>query len=478
MRLRSQFLIQLSGGVLSALAFVGLTPVLLSSLGLERYGVLLLVLGFLIYAGLAEFGLGGATSREIAAATCEDRARIFGNAIVLSIGFAGVGGTLFSLLALPAISSLLVDDIEIVEELTRSGWALFALGAASILANVPKGVLFGVSGFVSLNIIDVLGVVGILLAPAIYATSIGKDLPGLIAVTATAYGLTLLAAFAACLAHRTCPELRYDGSIARTLLSYGSWSTSSAILHRLTNSLDRILLSAFSGSSAVPIFAIPQGALNRSQMLSNALLSAVFPRLVRSPKDESLIETCYGGMFLLSPLFVVGVIIIDPMLKVWLGDEFADQAHLAAILLAIATWLDMMGRVPYTLLQARSELSQETRISGQILIPNILLLVLAVKFFGVAGAAAIAILRAGAFVVLRGRATYIKPFLNRQIILHSLVIGLASAGSLYLTAGGNLLFCLGVIVLSLGTAIWLNFANGQKFVRSFFPNFATAQDKD
>lgn len=474
MRLRSHFLLQLSGAALNTLAFIVLTPFLLSSLGLDRYGVLLLVLGFLIYAGLAEFGLGSATSREIAAANCDDRACIFGNAVLLSIAFSAIGGGLFSLLSLPGISSLFVDDFEVVKELNSSGGALFALGAVSILASVPKGVLFGLSGFVWLNIVNVLGVAGVLLAPAIYAALTATDLPGLISVTALAYGFTFLAAFVACLALGAVPKFCYDGTIARTLLSYGGWSTASAILHRLTASLDRILLSAFSGLSAVPIFAIPQGALSRSQMLSSALMSAAFPRLVKAPNDEGLIETCYRGLLLLSPLFVVGVMIMHPLLKLWLGEEFAGRAHLVAVLLSIATWLEILAQVPYALLQARSELRQETRIAGQILIPNIILLVLAVKFFGIAGAATIAILRAGAFLVLRARAAYVKASLNWAAAWHSLAITMASAASLYPIWGGSFVTSIGVWLLSLGISIWLNFESGLQLMKSLLPNASKA----
>ncbi|WP_394729436.1 oligosaccharide flippase family protein [Altererythrobacter sp. GH1-8] len=468
----------MSGALLSTLAFIGLTPILLSSLGIERYGVLLLVLGFLIYAGLAEFGLGSATSREIAAANQEDRPRIFGNALFLSIPFAGIGGGLFALLAIPAISSLLVDDAAVVDELARSGGALFALGAVSILASVPKGVIFGLSGFVSLNLVNLVGSVGAILAPALYAVLIGTDLPGLIAVTALAYVVTLVVAFLACLALRAIPDIRFESSVIKTLVSYGGWSTSSAMLHRLTNSLDRILLSGLSGPSAVTIFAIPQGALSRSQIVASALLSAAFPRLARSPNDAGLIETCYRGLFLLSPIFVVGVVFLHPVLEIWLGKEFADQAHLVAVFLTIATWLDLMGRVPYALLQARSELQQETRIAGLILVPNLLLLALSVKFFGVAGAAAIAIARAGAFVLLRSQATRIKPSLNWTVAWHSLAVVLASIASLYEMVGVGFVYAILMFTASFVLSFVLNISSALQFTRLVLPAIAKAQHRE
>lgn len=471
--LKSQFLIQLSGAALSAVAFFALTPVLVSALGLQRYGVLLLILSFLIYAGLAEFGLGGATSRQIAACQPEERSRVFGNSLLLSCGLAIIGGVVFALLSLSSVVSVFVDDPAIVGELGRSGVALFSLGAVSIVASIPRGVLFGLSAFISLNLVNLLGAVGGLIAPAFYASVIGTDLSGLIASIALVHSLTLIVGFAACIRLRTTPQFQYDRSTVSTLLSYGAWSTSSAILHRLTNSLDRIAISAFAGPSAVAIFAIPQGALNRSQIFSSALLSAAFPRLAQTSNDERLIDTCYRSLFLMSPLFVIGFALIQPLLEIWLGEEFARLAHLTAVLLAVATWFEILSHVPYTQLQARSALREETKIAGLISIPNLLLLLAAIPLVGVAGAAAVAAARSTAYLVFRMRAT---ETVHRMagILWQSVAVLFAALASLLHGEGGSVFLAAGIWLPALALSIGLNVRNGVQLTRAFVPNSGTA----
>lgn len=418
MTLRSHFLIQLSGAGLSALAFIVLTPFLVSSLGLERYGVLLLVLGFLIYTNLAELGIGGATTREIAACESSMRGSIFGTAMMLSVAFACGGGFLFALLGLPAVAGLFVQDLRTIAELAQSAGALFSLGALSILGGVPRGVLFGLSHFVSLNIVGIFSSVGSLVAPAVYAAFFGVDLPGLIASVALVHFATFILTLALCLLVGARPKLEYDRSVARTLVAYGGWSTASGVFHRLTNSLDRLAISALIGPTAVPYFAIPEGALNRAHLISSALLSAAFPRLARLPYDKDLIDTCYRAVLLMTPLFVIGISMLHPLLSLWLGSEFASKAHVPAVLLAFAIWADIIGRVPYGLLGARSEMRKETKIAASILVPNLLLLISAIHFFGVTGAAAIAIIRSFAFLFMRIQATQCSNAIKNSVFLN------------------------------------------------------------
>lgn len=475
MRLRSHFFIQLVGAALSTFAFILLTPLLLSSLGLERYGLLLLVLSFLIYTNLAELGLGGAVSREIAACNEDDQSLIFGNAVLLSSVLACLGGLLFSLLALPIVANVFLEDPKIIAELSDSVCALFALGALSIVGSVPRSVLFGLSSFVPLNLVSIVSSTGSLIAPSLYASYIGSDLPGLLAAIAASHLAAALISFLLCHYQGCKPAFTFNPSIARTLLSYGGWSTASGIVHRMTNSLDRPLISSLVGPAAVTFFAIPEAALNRAHLLSGALLSAAFPRLAQSPYDTLLINTCYRGVLLMTPLFVVGILSMQTFLALWLGSEFAGNAHSIAVLLAIAIWLEVIGRVPYALLQARSGMREETKIATIILFPNLILLLLSINFFGIIGAATVAIFRSAAFFVLRARVVKIDGGLRLYIFGNGVSLLIASLATLqqkFIGSYGILIFG-GAVGLVL--TFVLNCRYGSLLAYSVFPFLKKSQ---
>src|SRR5262245_55812945 len=155
MPIRAKFGIQLVGGLANTALFVILTPVLVGSLGLDRYGLLLLVLSISIYAGLAELGLGLATSREMAAADPAQRGSILGMALSLNFVFCILAGGIYALFSWAPVSRLLLNgDQTLSNELMSSGWALFCLGSTTILASTTQGALFGLSKFVEVNAID------------------------------------------------------------------------------------------------------------------------------------------------------------------------------------------------------------------------------------------------------------------------------------------------------------------------------------
>ncbi len=430
MKLRSAFLVQISGSLINTLAFIVLTPILIHYLGVERYGVLLTVLGFVVFAGVAELGIAAAATRQIAADAGEARAAIFGAALSLSICFALFGGLLFMLLSVDEVSRALISNDGLRSELTNSRYSLFLIGFLSILSSVPKGALHGLSKFVSLNVISIFHTILSLCGPALYAYFVGRDLPGLLAITSVTYAVVGTLSFVLCLRAGLFPRLRDWSKIAPTLFFYGWWATISAIFHRLSVSLDRPLLSGLVGPSAVAFYVVPQSALERSQIVSGALLSVALPQLARNPNDAGTISLCYKATLLLSLFFVIGLIALFPILNLWLGSEFAQRSHTAAALLALGVWLDLLARVPYLMLQARSLLHREAKLSGLIALVSVLFLPVIILTFGIEGAALASILRSAAYLVLRLREAGLPKGVAGRMIWQSLAVALASLGSI------------------------------------------------
>jgi hypothetical protein len=133
----------------------------------------------------------------------------------------------------------------------------------------------------------------------------------------------------------------------------------------------------------------------RSNLIVTALGSAVFPKLANSTAEEMerITRACYRSVCMLGPLYVAGILILPEFLAFWLGAGFAAKAARIGCILAISLWIEALSYVPYTLMQARSTLSREVRISMLIALPNALLLFGAVKLIGVEGAALVALLR-------------------------------------------------------------------------------------
>lgn len=426
MRLRSNIFIQLVGNGTNTLAYFLLTPFLVASVGLERYGILLIILGLVIYVSIAELGLGIATSREIAASDPSRSGDIFGHSLLIGMGLGCVGGALFCLLTFPTIARFLVEEPEIISELSKARWSLFALGMSAVLSGIPIGALYGLSKFVSMNVMNLVTTILVTTSPALYAATIGIDISGLIGSIAMARLLALMIGIGLCILFGLKPKSSVQPPLLRTLLSYGGWATASSMLHRVTNSIDRILVSGMVGAATVAYFVVPQSVLSRTQIFGSALMSSAFPKLAKDPENGGLVQECFRGLFLLSPMFVVGIFLLRPALAVWMGTDFALKSYKIAALVSVWAWLELMGQVPYVVLQAKAILQKEAAISSAIVVPNLILLVVAIWMYGAIGAAIISIIRSCAYLILRLKAGLgiEAPFF--EIFAHSAVISVAS----------------------------------------------------
>ncbi len=460
MRIRAQFAVQLVGGIANALVYLVLTPVLIRHLGLERYGVLALVLGFAIYVNLADLGIGAATSRELAAAGSEKRRPIYGSSLLLASFFGTVAGALFASLALPGVGQLVGVGVAVSAELRSAAPALFLLGLTSILAGVPQGAQFGLSRFAQMNFVSIVGTSASVLGPAAYAVFVGKDISGLV------YSVAFSRILAGMLAHIDCrraglrPEFSVSLAVVRKLLSYGGWSTIIGILHRATNSADRIVIGMMRGAAVLPFFVVPQGALSRSQMVGTALMSAVFPRLARQSNQHGLEKACYRAILLLTPVFVAGVLVTPFLLSVWMGVEFSRRATVVAVLLGGWAWLETLGTVPYVIIQANATMQREATISAAICAPNILLLIAAIHWWGPTGAAVVAVLRSTAYFLARAAATSGKSIPWGEIVASGLLVAGATIAATVLT--DSLASYTGGLVLI--SSLIVSFANRPTFI--------------
>ena len=390
MRIRTQFAIQLGGGILNTLVLLAFTPILVRTLGLERYGVLLLVLGFALYAGLAEFGVGMATARFIAKAEDElERSRVLGASLMVSAPLAAVAGGLFACLSFRDLGMKVGLSNSVAIELENARAALFFLGMSLVLSSVLSGLMYGLQRFIALNLISLLSTATYTLAPAGYAVVIGHDISGLIWSVDLGQLLLITVGMVLCGRAHFYPVFRgVDATLIRELFHYGAWSTLGSALHRATNSIDRPFIGALIGAATIPFFAVPQSIVSRSSIVVGALTGSVFPRLSRlegTSAYRELLKTCYRSACSLAPLYIIGILVFPLFLKFWLGSAFAESAAAVAILLGLAGWLDAIGSVPYAALTATHKISRESKLASLVLLPNLGLLCISLIHFGILG---------------------------------------------------------------------------------------------
>lgn len=452
------------GSVLPLAVSLATTPIYLRLVGEERYGFLAIAWLLLGYFGLFDFGLSRATAQKIAATPEPDRegrAVTFWTALTMNFGLGVVGGLVLWPLAWYLTSHVLKLDPALRQEAGEATLWL-ALGVPMItVAAVLSGTLQGRTRFLELNLITGGGTLLFHVVPLLAAAWISPSL-GVILPVALAMRLVAMAAlFQRCHHHIGSPSQSFfSRNIAGGLLRFGGWVSISAVLSPIMVLLDRLVLGATLGARAVSYYTIPFQLADRSTLLARAMASALFPRLAAASGEEArrLSDLAIQSLILLmTPAVVIGTLVFEPFLRIWISDAFAREAALLGEILLFGCWINSFARVPYAQLQARGRPDLVAKCHLIELPLYLAALFLGLHFFGLPGAALAFSLRVTAdFIALSHLAGCLQAASRRLPIPAMLVaaaVGLASSPLKHAPA----YLLLGSALLAM-TCVWCFFA--------------------
>lgn len=354
-------------------------PVLLHGLGLKAYGILALINTLWNYAPSLDLGLGRILARD--AARTEGLPKSLRSAIELGWVLGLAVGALFLGLGALLLARL---DPEVRPSLV---WIALAVPALFEL-RVIQGVLQGRERFVELNL---LRLVTALLSQGLPLCLIllgHTELISIIAASAAARALALL--FALGLLIREGP---WPTGWAPLPLRYGAWMSLSNLIGPLLDTSDRFIIGLFLGASQVSFYTVPFSLARRLRLLPEAVASALFPKLARNPSRASKdTKTLVLPLFFIS---LLGILLEKPLLSLWIGKAFAQQAALVGELLLLGFWINSLAQVPLAKLQAEGHAEAPAKLHLWELPLFFTALVLVTPRFGIVGAAAVWVLRAG-----------------------------------------------------------------------------------
>lgn len=362
--------------MLASLIFL---PLLIKAFGIEKYGLFMLATSVSAYVVLLDLGIGSALTKFVAEHHATgDRDALAGSASSALLLYTGVGVVAALVMgAVGALSGVIFDVSATDAELLRS---MLWVGAAFQLwfwpASIGRHILAGLQRF------------GVLSATAIMSTVL--TIVATIAVIATGEGPLMLVglngvvmvvvSIANLVAARRLVGLRLLGYASASRVHIAaifsfSWAVlvvelADALFYQQT---DRVLLGILAGAAAVGLYEAAAKFNALVTYLSALMVSAVMPlasSMGAAGREASLHSLLIRGTkytaALVSPIVVVVVVFARPLITVWLGPDFSDQAIVAQVLVLphLLTSLGLVGdaiivskgrlggRVPYILGQA------------------------------------------------------------------------------------------------------------------------------
>jgi len=333
-------------------------PVVASHLGAARFGVLGLIWAVVGYFGLLDLGLGRATTKYVATclargdlATLRSMATL---SVLLQIGLGVAGGIGLALLTPWLVGHAMSVPPPLVPEVKG---AFFTLAGSIPLVSASaalRGVTEAAQRFDLVNLVRAPTAAAMFAVPAAVAAAGG----GLVAIVAGLLVVRLLAAWAfASVIPRAMPGFSWEFTPAwrlfRPLASYSAWTAISNLVSPLLSYLERFFLAALAGIAAVGYYTGPAEAVTRLLIVPAALAGALFPAVSAADnaeagqRGERLAATSLRYLlFTLAPVALVLVLLAEPIVRLWLGADYASRGAGAFAILAVGVLVNGLAHVP------------------------------------------------------------------------------------------------------------------------------------
>lgn len=370
-------------------------PVLIRSIGTERFGVLMIAWVVLGYFGLFDLGLGRATIKFMAEAFEHGRVvevrGLLWTSLILSVLLGLIGGGVLAALSAPLVREVLNVPAPLQQEATVALYVMACSVPLVTATTALRGTLEAQHRFGLLNVLQV-PVSALTQASPLLALPFSKSLTWLVGAIVLSRFLGTAVFLVAALRLIESPFKRpfFLHEKLRKLFSYGGWLTVTNVIGPLMVYADRFVIGALSSMTAVTYYATPYEAVTRLWLLPHSLTRTVFPIFsagVARQRTRIYASTTKNLALVLTPVVATIMAFAPELLYLWLGENFARNSSLVLQILAVGVLINSLAMIPYTLVQGVGRPDITAKFHLLELPFYLVLLLLGVRHWGIAGAA-------------------------------------------------------------------------------------------
>ncbi|AIA54136.1 flippase [Acidithiobacillus caldus] len=391
-RIAQSTLINLAGLLIPTVVSLATVPLYLRWIGEVRYGVLLLAFTLLGYFGAFDLGLGRAVAQRVARQESSDeRNRTFWTAFILSAGMGLLGGIVLYFLGHWLFAEIFQIPVELRGEAQRAIPWLAAIVPLIALISVLAGALEARQAFLSLNISQIIGVIGLQTFPLLSVAFGHGNIAELIAAALAGRLMGVLVML--WVTTRSLPIVGWpilDRAEIGPLLRFGGWVSVSGAVIPLLTIIDRLVIGVQLGAASVTAYTVPFNLTQKLTYLPSALNTTLFPRFSQNqPGDnKDLLDPSIRSLIAIqTPLIVTAILLMHPFLDLWIGEPLANETTPIAIILLIGIWLNGPSYPCYSYLQGIGRPDIITKFYFIQLVPFLTILWILIKYAGITGAA-------------------------------------------------------------------------------------------
>lgn len=392
-------------------------PLLVTHLGVERFGVLTLLWIMIGYASIFDFGLGRAltqlTAVKLGSNKDDEVPELARTALTLMLILGTIAALAVGFLA-PWITVNILGVSKSLRVETTNALYFVAASLPFVIVTIGlRGILEAYQRFDYVNAIRIP--IGILtyLGPLI-VLPFTTDLQIVVLVLFVGRFITTLAhvVLCWCVINTSVVRYRFTKQHLKPLLSFGSWMTVSNIVAPLMLYMDRFLIASILSASIVAFYTTPYEIITRLWIVPGAIMGALFPILGMEIRQNPVrARFLYHQSLkyisaLLLPIAIVVILFAKQGLTFWLGAEFAENSFQIAQLLVIGVVLNSLAQSSATVIQAAGRPDITAKLHLIELIPYVAYVYYFITMYGIIGAAVAWVIRVALSNVVLGFLAY------------------------------------------------------------------------
>lgn len=374
-----------------------MTPYTIRKLGLNDYGLWVLVLAIVGYGGLLELGVQTSVVKLVAQKNAaKDEAgmqRIVSTAYVFFqvLGMV-IGGILILVVPLFIVRLTAIHEHQ---EILRPLFMILGFNTAICFpAYVLGGVIYGMQYYVAKSIIDSsLAVVNALLTFAVLEH--GKGIVGLALVKTAVDIFSIFALYL--LVRRILPKLRIEFSKATTssfreLLSLGGKIFISSTTTRIASHTEPVIISSFLSNTWTAVFSVPKRLVDYVKAITMTASTGFMPMFsdLEGRGDTAQITKFYEQytryiLIMVIPFISSIMILGEPFIRLWVGDELAAKGGNLVVYLSVAFLIDSLQPLAWRLMIGVGKIDFMVMVSAVGSVGYLALAALLVHRYGVEG---------------------------------------------------------------------------------------------
>ncbi|ADI29618.1 flippase [Methylotenera versatilis] len=387
------------GSLLPLLVGVMVFPLIIKAYGTERFGILTIAWSLVGYFSLFDMGLSRALTQMVSEKISKNTndyeiVEMIHTAFRIMWLLGAIGGFILWL-----ISSWLAHNVLSVspgiEQETIHTFSILAISIPFVVhTSALRGVMDALQLFKQASLIRMLLGIGTFLGPyfsSLYSNSLIYAAYALVLVRFVGWIMHLYAVNSTSLLSNESAS--YNCKWLKQLFTFGGWMTISNIIGPLMIYLDRFVIAAMLGTTAVAYYVAPYEVITKLWVIPAAFSGVLFPLFAQEWRTNPLtaakmLNQGISYVLILSyPAVLLAALFSNEWLAFWLSKEFAVKGSHLVCWLAAGVLVNSVAQIIYAKIQGAGRADWTAKLHLAESIPYWIFLWLAIKQFGIEGAA-------------------------------------------------------------------------------------------